>query len=284
MKTIKINDKIELNNHSPITLIAGPCALESESHALHMSSQLMEIADRCGIPFIYKTSFYKANRTSIKSPRGVGFRKGVPIFEKIRNKIGCPILTDIHEEWHCKIIKDVVDVIQIPVFLSRQTDLIVEATRTNLPINIKKGQFLAPKDMVHVVEKVEHSHEAFELEGNPRIILTDRGTSFGYNTLVSDMRALPIMAQTGYPVVFDATHSVQQPGGLGGKSGGERQYVEVLARAAVAVGVAGVFMEVHDDPDNAVSDGPNMIPLDKVEGVIKRLMEIDKVVKNALQR
>lgn len=282
MKKIKVRN-VTIGNKLPIVLIAGPCALESEIHALKMSTLLADMAERLNIPFIYKTSFDKANRTSITSLRGVGLSKGVKIFRKIKEEVGCLILTDVHETYQCDVLKDVVDILQIPAYLSRQTDLITEATKTGLAVNVKKGQFMAPRDISNVVEKIKVSHKAFVdseiLRGKPRILLTDRGVSFGYNTLVSDMRALPIMAETGYPVIFDATHSVQQPSGAGGKSGGEREFVSVLARAAVAVGVAGVFMEVHDNPDNAWSDGPNMLKPQEAEELIKKLKEIDEVVK-----
>ncbi len=283
MKTINVGN-IPVSNVRPIVLIAGPCALESEDHALKMSNLLAEMAERLKIPFIFKTSFDKANRTSITSPRGVGLRAGIKVFEKIKAEVGCPILTDVHETRQCYPLKDVVDVLQIPAFLCRQTDLIVEATRTGLPVNVKKGQFMSPKDMVNVVNKITAAHVTFadafqDLHGKPKILLTDRGTSFGYNTLISDMRSLPIMAQTSYPVIFDATHSVQQPSGLGGKSGGERQFVPVLSRAAVAVGVAGVFMEVHDNPEKAFSDGPNMLTPVEAEVLIQKLQEIDAVIK-----
>lgn len=280
MKTIGVKG-ITIGNHLPIVLIAGPCALESESHALRMSTLLAKMAERLNIPFIYKTSFDKANRTSILSPRGVGLHEGIHIFKRIKKEVGCPILTDVHEPAQCGYLKHsgVVDILQIPAFLCRQTDLIIEAAKTGLVVNIKKGQFLSPRDIPPAVEKIEISHNTFNLPNAPRILLTDRGTSFGYNTLVSDMRALPIMAETGYPVIFDATHSVQQPGGLGGKSGGERRFVSVLARAAVAVGVAGVFMEVHDNPSEAFSDGPNMLKPDEAEKLIRKLQQIDGLVK-----
>lgn len=272
MKTIGLN-YFKISNNSPIILIAGPCALESREHAEFMAVELRDIADQLDIPFIFKTSFDKANRTSIDSPRGVGLEEAIPVFETIHKWMGIPVLTDVHEFWQCDALKPVVDVIQIPAFLSRQTDLIVAAAKTKRTINVKKGQFMSPQDMAHVVKKIEAT-------GNTDIMLTDRGISFGYNTLVSDMRALPIMAETGYPVIFDATHSVQQPSAADGKSGGQREFVFPLARAAVAVGVAGVFMEVHDDPDNAVSDGANMLRLDEVGDIVAKLMEIDKVVKN----
>lgn len=263
---------IYLSNKNPFVLIAGPCALESPEHAEYMASELFRITYDLQIPFIFKTSFDKANRTSIDSPRGIGLEKAIPVFEHIQRNLGIPILTDVHEFWQCDALKECVDILQIPAFLSRQTDLIVAAAQTGRAVNIKKGQFIAPQDVKHIVEKVEST-------GNERILLTDRGTSFGYNTLVSDMRAIPIMAETGYPVIFDATHSVQQPSGAGGKSGGQREFVFPLARAAVAIGVAGIFMEVHDKPDLALSDGPNMVPLNEVKEILKKLLEIDKVVK-----
>ncbi len=253
-------------------LIAGPCALESRAHALDMSQALVEIAARLGIGLIYKTSFDKANRSSATSPRGIGLAEGLKILAELRETMGCPVLTDVHLPEHCAPVAEVVDVLQIPAFLCRQTDLLVAAARTGRPINIKKGQFLAPWDMKNVVEKVAGA-------GNPNVLLCERGASFGYNTLVSDLRALPILAETGCPVVFDATHSVQQPGALGATSGGERRFVPVLARAAVAVGVAAVFLETHADPDAAPSDGPNMIPLNQLETLVERLMAFDRLAK-----
>ena len=261
-----------LGNDLPLTLIAGPCAMENRQHALDVSGKLAEITDRLGIGLIYKTSFDKANRTSSASPRGVGLEEARPVFTEIRDAIGCPVLTDVHTESQCAELKSVVDVLQIPAFLCRQTDLLLAAARTGCVVNVKKGQFLAPWDMKNVAEKISST-------GNENILLTERGASFGYNTLVSDMRSLPILAQTGYPVVFDATHSVQQPGGLGTRSGGDRELVPVLARAAVAVGVAAVFMETHEDPDNAPSDGPNMVRLDEIEAIVGRLIEFDRLAK-----
>ena len=263
---------LTLGNDLPLTLIAGPCAMESRQHALDVSGTLAQITDRLGIGFIYKTSFDKANRTSSDSPRGVGLEEARPVFSEIRDVIGCPVLTDVHTESQCADLETVVDVLQIPAFLCRQTDLLLAAARTGCVVNVKKGQFLAPWDMKNVAEKISSA-------GNENILLTERGASFGYNTLVSDMRSLPILAQTGYPVVFDATHSVQQPGGLGNRSGGDRELVPVLARAAVAVGVAAVFMETHEDPDNAPSDGPNMVRLDEIEAIVGRLMEFDRLAK-----
>ena len=261
-------------NALPLALIAGPCALESREHAFEMASALKEIAGRIGIALVYKTSFDKANRTSAKSKRGLGLDAALPIFADIREKLGLPILTDVHEAQQCAPVAEVADVLQIPAFLCRQTDLILAAATTGRAINVKKGQFLAPWDMANVVAKVTSA-------GNRNVLVTERGVSFGYNTLVSDMRALPILARTtAAPVVFDATHSVQQPGGQGASSGGEREFVPVLARAAVAVGVAGVFIETHQDPDRAPSDGPNMVPLKEMEPLLRRLVEFDKLAKN----
>jgi 2-dehydro-3-deoxyphosphooctonate aldolase (KDO 8-P synthase) len=266
--------KLNISNSTAFTLIAGPCQLENEKHALNVAEKLKEITQKLNIGLIYKTSFDKANRTSLKGERGSGLEISLPIFDKIRKELDLPVLTDIHQIDQCKIVAEHVDVLQIPAFLCRQTDLLVEAAKTGKVINVKKGQFLAPWDMVNVTKKIKES-------GNEKILVTERGASFGYNTLVSDMRSLPIMAKDGYPVVFDATHSVQQPGGMGDKSGGQREFVEYLARAAVAVGVAAVFMETHPDPDNAPSDGPNMVPLSKMSDLLKKLSEIDKLVKNA---
>jgi len=267
--------KIKISNRLPMTLIAGPCAIESKDHALDMASALAEITAKLGMGFIYKSSFDKANRTSLHSPRGLGIDQGLAVLAEVKKTIGCPVLTDVHLPDHCAEVGEVVDVLQIPAFLCRQTDLLIAAANTGQVVNVKKGQFLAPWDMRHVVNKLAEA-------GNPRIMITERGTSFGYNTLVTDMRSLPQLAETGYPVIFDATHSVQQPGGLGGASGGQREYVPTLARAAVAVGVAGVFMETHQDPDNALSDGPNMVPLDQMLGLIKRLFELDALTKSAV--
>jgi 2-dehydro-3-deoxyphosphooctonate aldolase (KDO 8-P synthase) len=264
---------IEIGNDLPLTIIAGPCAMESRDHALEMSAALKEIADRLGVRLIYKTSFDKANRTSSNSPRGVGLDQALPIFAEIRATTGCPVLTDVHEIEQCAPVAEVVDVLQIPAFLCRQTDLVQAAGRTGRCVNVKKGQFLAPWDMKNIAAKLSEV-------GNENILLTERGASFGYNTLVSDMRALPIMAETGYPVVFDATHSVMEPGGQGDKSGGDRRMVPYLARAAVAVGVAAVFMETHQDPDNAPSDGPNMLKLKDFPGVVEKLLDIDRIAKD----
>ena len=262
----------EIANNKPFTLIAGPCQLENEKHALKISSELKKITNELGINLIYKTSFDKANRTSLKGKRGMGLEKSLPIFDKIRKEVGLPVLTDVHTAEQCSIVANHVDVLQIPAFLCRQTDLLIAAANTGKIINVKKGQFLAPWDMANVIKKIEES-------GNKNILITERGASFGYNTLVSDMRALPIMSKFGFPIVFDATHSVQQPGGMGEKSGGQREFVPYLARAAIAVGVGAIFMETHEDPDNAPSDGPNMVPLNEVKTLLKKLTEIDKLIK-----
>ena len=271
-KNIKCG-KLNISNNNYFTLIAGPCQLENEKHALSVAETLKNITEKLGVGLIYKTSFDKANRTSLKGKRGTGLEKSLPIFDKIKKEFEIPVLTDIHSIDQCEIVAKHVDVLQIPAFLCRQTDLLVAAAKTGKIINVKKGQFLAPWDMVNVTKKIEDS-------GNKNILVTERGASFGYNTLVSDMRSLPIMAKNGYPVIFDATHSVQQPGGMGDKSGGQREFVEYLARAAIAVGVAGVFMETHPDPDNAPSDGPNMVPLANMPDLLKQLVEIDKLIKN----
>jgi 2-dehydro-3-deoxyphosphooctonate aldolase (KDO 8-P synthase) len=263
---------VEIGNKKPLSIIAGPCALESRDHALEMASALKEIAAKAGVGLIYKTSFDKANRTSANSARGIGLELALPIFAEIREKLGVPVLTDVHEREQCALTAEAADVLQIPAFLCRQTDLLVAAAETGRAINVKKGQFLAPWDMKNVIAKITGA-------GNPNVLTTERGVSFGYNTLVSDMRALPILASLGAPVVFDATHSVQQPGGQGKSSGGERDMVPVLARAAVAVGVAAVFMETHQDPDRAPSDGPNMLRLKDVPGLLSELVEIDRIAK-----
>ena len=265
--------KLTISNNNPFTLIAGPCQLENENHAIDVAKKLKEITDKLSIGLIYKTSFDKANRTSLKGKRGAGLEKSLPVFDKIRKDLGIPVLTDIHNVEQCTLVSKHVDVLQIPAFLCRQTDLLIAAAKTGKVINVKKGQFLAPWDMVNVTKKISDS-------GNKNILVTERGASFGYNTLVSDFRSIPIMSKNGYPVVFDATHSVQQPGGLGEESGGQREFVEYLARAAVAVGVAAVFMETHPDPDNAPSDGPNMVPLSKMENLLKQLLKIDQLIKN----
>jgi 2-dehydro-3-deoxyphosphooctonate aldolase (KDO 8-P synthase) len=259
-------------NHAPIAILAGPCQMESRAHALEMASALKEICGRLGLGLVYKSSFDKANRTSIAGKRGIGLKEALPVFAEIRETLGLPVVTDVHEISHCAEVAPVVDVLQIPAFLCRQTDLLVAAAKTGRVVKIKKGQFLAPWDMKNVLAKVVES-------GNSNVLLTERGASFGYNTLVSDMRSLPIMAETGAPVIFDATHSVQQPGGQGTSSGGDRRFVPVLARAAVAVGVAGLFIETHQDPDHAPSDGPNMVPLKDFEALMRELMAIDEVVK-----
>jgi 2-dehydro-3-deoxyphosphooctonate aldolase (KDO 8-P synthase) len=267
--------KARFGNALPLALIAGPCQMESRAHALEMASALKEIASRLSIGLVYKTSFDKANRTSAKSARGMGLDQALPVFAEIRDTLGLPVLTDVHEAEQCARAAEVIDVLQIPAFLCRQTDLLVAAAKTGKIVNVKKGQFLAPWDMKNVVAKITGA-------GNRNVLVTERGASFGYNTLVSDMRALPILARdTGAPVIFDATHSVQQPGGQGTTSGGEREFVPVLARAAVAVGVAGVFIETHQDPDKAPSDGPNMVPLKEMEALLRRLIDFDRLAKDA---
>ena len=263
---------ITFDNDSPFVLIAGPCQMESASHGMEMATALKELTTKLGIPFIFKASFDKANRTSVNGIRGMGLTAGIQAFADIKSKLDIPCLTDIHEPYQCPVAGQVVDVLQIPAFLCRQTDLLLAAGKTGRAINIKKGQFLAPWDMKNVAQKVAST-------GNQNIILTERGTSFGYNTLVVDMRSLPQMKQTGYPVVFDATHSVQQPGGLGGASGGQREFAPILANAAISTGIAGVFIETHADPDKAPSDGPNMIPLKEMEGVLSRLKALDELTK-----
>ena len=271
------NPRVEIGNaifanDAPLALIAGPCQLESRDHAFEMAGRLKEITDRLGIGFVYKTSFDKANRTSLSGKRGVGLEAALPIFADLRKELSVSVLTDIHTEEQCGVVADVVDILQIPAFLCRQTDLLVAAAKTGKAVNVKKGQFLAPWDMRNVVAKITAS-------GNSNVLVTERGVSFGYNTLVADMRALPIMAEIGAPVIFDATHSVQQPGGQGNASGGDRRFVAPLARAAVAVGVAGVFIETHQDPDNAPSDGPNMVPLEKMPELLERLIAFDRIAK-----
>ena len=263
---------VRFGNALPLALIAGPCALESRAHALEMAAGLKEIATRVGIGLVYKTSFDKANRTSAKSVRGIGLDAALPIFAEIRDSLKIPVLTDVHDVDQCARVAQAVDVLQIPAFLCRQTDLLIAAASTGKIINVKKGQFLAPWDMANVVEKITGA-------GNNNVLVTERGVSFGYNTLVSDMRALPILKRMGAPVIFDATHSVQQPGGQGASSGGEREFVPVLARAAVAIGVAGVFIETHQDPDKAPSDGPNMLPLKEIEKLLRTLVEFDRLAK-----
>lgn len=263
---------VPFDNDQPFSLIAGPCQMESREHALEMAAAVKEICGNLGIPVVFKSSFDKANRTSLSGRRGLGLDAALPVFAEVRERFGMPVLTDVHLPDQCATVAEAVDVLQIPAFLCRQTDLLVAAAKTGRVINVKKGQFLAPWDMKNVLAKVVDS-------GNPNVLLTERGASFGYNTLVSDMRSLPIMARTGAPVVFDATHSVQQPGGQGGSTGGDREFVPVLARAAVAVGVAGLFIETHDDPDSAPSDGPNMVPVKQLGALLKELKAIDAVVK-----
>jgi len=275
MRTIQVKN-IKIANNLPFTLIAGPCQTESLDHSLMMASNIKRICDKLGINFIYKSSFDKANRSSMDGQRGLGLEKTLPVFAAIKKEFGCPVITDIHSEEQCKFLGtvDEVDILQVPAFLCRQTDLLEAAAKSGKVINIKKGQFLAPWDAANIVKKMDHF-------GNQNVMLTERGVSFGYNTLISDMRALPIMAKTGCPVVFDATHSVQQPGGLGGASGGQREFVETLASAAIAVGVAAVFMEVHQDPDNAPSDGPCMVRLDNLEKLLTKLKRFDEIAKNS---
>jgi len=268
---LNISD-LRISNNLPFTLIAGPCVIESENHAVEMAEKLTSITNKLGIQFVYKSSFDKANRTSINSKRGPGLEKSIEIFNEIKSSIGCPIITDVHEINQVSVISEVVDIIQIPAFLCRQTDLLIEAAKTNKAVMIKKGQFLAPWDMKNVVEKIIGF-------GSGGILVCERGVSFGYNTLVSDFRSLPILKSFGHPVVFDATHSVQQPGGLGSKSGGQREFVPVLAKAAVSIGVAALFMEIHQDPDNAPSDGPNMLHLDNLEKLLITLVKLDKITK-----
>ena len=273
MSNIKVNcGNIEISNNNKICIIAGPCQLETEQHAMDMAGKIKEITNKFSLGFIYKTSFDKANRTSLKGQRGAGLDASLPVFDKIKKELDVPILTDIHNAEQCSLLANHVDVLQIPAFLCRQTDLLIAAAKTNKIINVKKGQFLAPWDMVNVTKKIADS-------GNKNILVTERGASFGYNTLVSDMRSLPIMAKNGYPVIFDATHSVQQPGGQGDSSGGQREFVEYLARAAVAVGVAGVFIETHQDPDNAPSDGPCMLKLENLEEFLTLIKRFDEVTK-----
>ena len=270
--TVRVGD-VDIANDKPLTLIAGPCAMESRTHALDMAGRLKEITSDLGMGFIYKSSFDKANRTSAGSARGLGLEQALPIFQAVKQEIGVPVLTDVHAQEQCAPVAAVVDILQIPAFLCRQTDLLLAAAASGAVVNVKKGQFLAPWDMKNVVDKVVAG-------GTSDVLVTERGTSFGYNTLVSDMRSLPILVEIGAPVVFDATHSVQTPGGQGTTSGGQREFVPVLARAAVAVGVAAVFMETHQDPDSAPSDGPNMVPLDQMKGLLERLADFDRLAKN----
>ena len=270
-KIVKLKN-FEISNNKKISLISGPCQLETEQHAMDMAGKIKEIAKKLDIGFIYKTSFDKANRTSLKGERGAGLETSLPVFDRIIKELDIPVLTDVHNIDQCSVVSDHVDIIQIPAFLCRQTDLLIAAAKTNKIINVKKGQFLAPWDMVNVTKKISDS-------GNENILVTERGASFGYNTLVSDMRSIPIMSKNGYPVIFDGTHSVQQPGGLGEKSGGQREFVEYLSRAATAVGIAGIFLETHQDPDNAPSDGPNMVPLKNLENLVSQIVEIDNLIK-----
>ena len=269
--SVRLGD-VTFSNSTAFSLIAGPCQMESRDHAFMMAESLQAICKKLGIGLVYKSSFDKANRTSISGKRGMGLEKSLAVFAELRSKLKLPIITDVHEIGQCAEVASVVDILQIPAFLCRQTDLLIAAAKTGKVVNVKKGQFLAPWDMKNVVAKITDS-------GNPNVLLTERGASFGYNTLVSDMRALPIMAETGAPIIFDATHSVQQPGGQGSSTGGDRRMVPVLARAAVAVGVAGVFIETHQDPDNSPSDGPNMVPLDEMENLLVKLMALDQIAK-----
>jgi len=271
-KTVSV-DNINIANNLPFVLIAGPCQIESRDHALMMAERISKVARDVGFDFIYKSSFDKANRSSVATERGIGIDEGLRILSDVKATFGCPVLTDVHEAAQCATVAQAVDVLQIPAFLCRQTDLLLAAGQTGAVVNVKKGQFLAPWDMVHVAAKIAST-------GNERIMLCDRGTSFGYNTLVSDFRGLPIMARTGYPVMFDATHSVQQPGGHGATSGGQREFVPTLARAATAVGIAALFVEVHEDPDNAPSDGPNMVPIDELQALMEKLVALDKIAKD----
>lgn len=272
-KHIKLGS-ITFGNDLPFVLIAGPCQMESRDHAMMMAEKLVALAQKLSIPFVYKTSYDKANRTSLKGQRGMGLKNSLPVFNEIKKTFGCPVLTDVHTEAQCAELAGTIDILQIPAFLCRQTDLLLAAAKTGCIVNVKKGQFLAPWDMKNVADKIEAG-------GNSKILLTERGASFGYNTLVTDFRALPIMAETGYPIIFDATHSVQQPGGQGTSSGGDRRFVPTLARAAAAVGVAGIFMETHQDPDNAPSDGPNMVKLADMEGLLQSLKDIDSLIKSS---
>ena len=271
-KKISVNNTIDIGNNLPLTLIAGPCALESEQHAIEIASELKKITSELKINFIFKTSFDKANRTSINKSRGVGIDSAIDIFKKIKNKLKCPIITDVHLPEQCNKISEVVDIIQIPAFLCRQTDLLIAAAKTDKIINVKKGQFLAPWDMKNVISKIIDS-------GNEKIMLTERGASFGYNNLVSDFRSIPILKSYGFPVVYDATHSVQQPGGKGDSSGGQREFISTLSKAAVSIGIAALFLETHNDPDNAPSDGPNMVPLNEMYNLIENIIEFDILAK-----
>lgn len=272
MKTVSVG-ALDISNDAPLTVIAGPCQLESADHALMIAARMQAICAAAGAQFVFKASYDKANRTSVTGQRGLGLDEGLRVLERVKASLGIPVLTDVHNEAQCAPVAQVCDVLQIPAFLCRQTDLLIAAGRTGAVINVKKGQFLAPWDMPNVIDKIEST-------GNTRILLTERGTSFGYNTLVADMRALPQMAATGYPVVMDATHSVQQPGGRGGSSGGQREFAPVMARAAVSLGIAAVFIETHENPDMAPSDGPNMIPLDRMEALVNSLMAFDRLAKS----
>lgn len=274
MNSIKVNcNNLEISNDSKICIIAGPCQLENEQHAIDMAGKIQEITNKFNLGFIYKTSFDKANRTSLSAKRGVGLEKSLKIFEEIKKNFDLPILTDVHTAEQCNIINGIVDIIQIPAFLCRQTDLLVAAAKTNLIVNVKKGQFLAPWDMSNVIKKISDSK-------NDKIFVTERGVSFGYNSLISDMRSLSIMKKENYPVIFDATHSVQQPGGQGNSSGGEREYIYDLSKSAISIGIAGLFLEVHDDPDNAPSDGPNMLKIKDLELFLSKIKKIDQLIKN----
>lgn len=271
MKTLKINN-ISISNNLPFTLIAGPCVLESADHAFFMAENLVKITKDLNIPLIYKSSFDKANRSSLKGKRGIGLKESLKVFQDIKTKFNIPVITDVHESYQCAEVASVVDILQIPAFLCRQTDLLIAAGKTGKAINVKKGQFLAPWDMGNIISKIEST-------GNKNILLCERGSSFGYNNLVVDMTGLPIMAQTGYPIVFDATHAVQKPGGLGDKTGGNREFAPILAKAALAIGVASIFMEVHQDPDNAPSDGPNMLKLNSLKPILEHLQKLDTLTK-----
>ena len=272
MKQVTLSPSVTFANNLPFCIISGPCQMEGESHAMMMCEKLLEISQKVGVPFVFKTSYDKANRTSVEGKRGIGLKKAIPIFQKIKETFGVPILTDVHTEEQCREIAPFIDVLQIPAFLCRQTDLVIEAGKTGKVVNIKKGQFLSPQEMGNIVKKVEYSN-------NENILLTDRGSSFGYNNLVVDMRSFPIMSQTGYPVIIDSTHATQMPGGMGTSSGGNRDFAPVLAKSAIATGIAGVFAEVHQDPDNAPSDGPVMLKLETFETFLKQLKAIDEVVK-----
>jgi 2-dehydro-3-deoxyphosphooctonate aldolase (KDO 8-P synthase) len=269
---IRVNENVKIGNDLPIVLISGPCQLENRKHALEMAASLIDITKKLDIPFIFKTSFDKANRSSIKSKRGMGLEKALPVFQEIKDRLGCPILTDVHTEEQCEPVAKVVDILQIPAFLCRQTDLVVSVAKTGKIVNVKKGQFLSPLEITNVIKKIEET-------GNKNILLTERGVSFGYNTLIVDPRSIPIMSKTGYPTVIDATHAVQQPGGLGEATGGDRVFAPVIARSAVANGVGAVFIETHNAPDKAPSDGPNMIPLDEMYNLLKVLKQLDAVAK-----